>query len=188
MFFEFCFSSIFFFESNLCWKKKLKLTAPFSFHTIYTTFSIKKWWTAFHVAFVKINLFCNLSSFKTTSPCTLSYSQMESKRKKAKGQKHTKYTEKRKTACGLVSTKRKSSFVAFVENDGDDEDDKQNSSWSKLSVTWSVSTRCHALTIFENEAVMWLRHLLFIVRYRGKMLVGGPVAMSLQDFWTFCII
>ena len=90
----------------------------------------------------------------------------ENEEKKGKGQRHNKYTKKkRKTACGLVSTKRKSSFVAFVENDGDDEDDKQNSSWSKLSVTWSVSTRCHALTIFENEAVMWLRHLLFIVRF-----------------------
>ena len=62
MFFDFWDSSIFFFESNLCWKKKRKLT-PFSFHTIYTTFSIKKWWTAFNVAFVKINLFFNLSSF-----------------------------------------------------------------------------------------------------------------------------
>ena len=45
---------------------------------------------------------------------------MEAKRKKEKGQKHIKYTEKRKTACGLVSTK--ASFVAFVGNEGVDED------------------------------------------------------------------
>ena len=42
-------------------KKKRKLTAPFSFNT---TSSIKDWWIAFHVAFVKSNLFCNLSSMK----------------------------------------------------------------------------------------------------------------------------
>ena len=42
-------------------KKKRKLTAPFSFNT---TSSIKDWWIAFHVAFVKSNLFCNLSSLK----------------------------------------------------------------------------------------------------------------------------
>ena len=39
---------------------------------------------------------------------------------------HYKYTKKEKIACGLLSTKRKSSFVAFVENDDDDEDDNQN--------------------------------------------------------------
>ena len=42
-------------------KKKRKLTAPFSFNT---TSSIKDWWIAFHVAFVKSNLFCNLSFLK----------------------------------------------------------------------------------------------------------------------------
>ena len=159
MFFDFWDSSIFFFESNLCWKKKLKLTAPFSFHTIYTTFSIKKWWTAFHVAFVKINLFCSLSSFKTTSPFTRCYNQMESKRKKAKGQKHSKYKEKRKTACGLVSTK--ASFVAFVENEEVDEDDNHILNGSKLIVTWSESIRSDGLTIFENEAVIKFSPLAF---------------------------
>ena len=49
--------------------------------------------------------------------------------------------------------KAKSSFVAFVQNDGDDEDDNHILNGSKLSVTLSESTRCHGLTIFENEAV-----------------------------------
>ena len=40
--------------------------------------------------------------------------------KMIEGQKHTKYTEKRKTACGLVSIK--ASFVAFVGNEDVDED------------------------------------------------------------------
>ena len=51
---------------------------------------------------------------------------LKTKRRKGKEQRHTKYTTKRKTACGLVSTKQKSSSVAFVGNEGVDEDDKQN--------------------------------------------------------------
>ena len=54
----------------------------------------------------------------------------------------------------FVSTKQKSSPVAFVGNDGVDEDDNQNSIGSKLIVTWSLSTRSDGLTIFENEAVI----------------------------------
>ena len=84
---------------------------------------------------------------------------MESKRKKAKGQKHTKYTEKRKTACGLVSTK--ASFVAFVENEEVDEDDNHILNGSKLIVTWSESIRSDGLTIFENEAVIKFSPLAF---------------------------
>ena len=45
---------------------------------------------------------------------------MEAKRNVTKEQKRSKYTEKRKTACGLVSTK--ASFVAFVGNEAVDED------------------------------------------------------------------
>ena len=105
MFFDFWDSSIFFFESNLCWKKKRKLT-PFSFHTIYTTFSIKKWWTAFNVAFVKINLFCSLSSFKTTSSFTFEDFHMEAKRKK-KYDKSTLSTQKNvRPLVGLFQPKR----------------------------------------------------------------------------------
>ena len=85
----------------------------------------------------------------------------ENEEKKGMGQRHIKYTKKRKTACGLVSTKRKSSFVAFVENDGDDEDDNHIFNGSKLSVTLSESTRCHGLTIFENEAVIKFSPLAF---------------------------
>ena len=54
-----------------------------------------------------------------------------------KEETHYKYTKKGKIACGLLSRKRKSSFVAFVENDNDDEDDNQNLSGSKLILTWS---------------------------------------------------
>ena len=57
--------------------------------------------------------------------------------------------------------KAKSSFVAFVENDGDDEDDNHIFNGSKLSVTLSESTRCHGLTIFENEAVIKFSPLAF---------------------------
>ena len=49
--------------------------------------------------------------------------------------------------------KAKPSFVAFVKNESDDEDDNHILNGSKLSVTLSESTRCHGLTIFENEAV-----------------------------------
>ena len=84
---------------------------------------------------------------------------MESKRKKTKGQEHGKYTEKRKTACGLVSTK--ASFVAFVENEEVDEDDNHILNGSKLIVTWSESIRSDGLTIFENEAVIKFSPLAF---------------------------
>ena len=84
---------------------------------------------------------------------------MESNRKKGKGQKHSKYTEKRKTACGLVSTK--ASFVAFVENEEVDEDDNHILNGSKLIVTWSESIRSDGLTIFENEAVIKFSPLAF---------------------------
>ena len=90
---------------------------------------------------------------------------MESKRKKAKGQKHTKYTEKRKTACGLVSTK--ASFVAFVENEEVDEDDNHILNGSKLIVTWSESIRSDGLTIFENEAVIKFSPLAFYSKIYG---------------------
>ena len=57
--------------------------------------------------------------------------------------------------------KAKSSFVAFVQNDGDDEDDNHILNGSKLSVTLSESTRCHGLTIFENEGVIKFSPLAF---------------------------
>ena len=79
---------------------------------------------------------------------------MEAKRKKEKEQKHNNYTEKRKTACGLVSTKAKIVICCFVENEGVDEDDQQNLNGSKLIVTWSESIRSDGLTIFENEEVI----------------------------------
>ena len=79
---------------------------------------------------------------------------MEAKGKKEKGQKHIKYTEKRKTACGLVSTKAKIVICCFVENEGVDEDDQQNLNGSKLIVTWSESIKSNGLTIFLNEAVI----------------------------------
>ena len=36
--------------------------------------------------------------------------------KKEKEESHPKYTKKRKFVCGVVATKRKSSFVVFLEN------------------------------------------------------------------------
>ena len=36
--------------------------------------------------------------------------------KKEKEESHNKYTKKRKFVCGVVATKRKSSFVVFLEN------------------------------------------------------------------------
>ena len=95
---------------------------------------------------------------------------MESKRKKAKGQKHTKYTKKRKTACGLVSTK--ASFVAFVENEEVDEDDNHILNGSKLIVTWSESIRSDGLTIFENEAVIKFSPLAFYSKIFDKQNVS----------------
>ena len=90
--------------------------------------------------------------------------------------KGTLSTQKNVTPLvGLFQPKWKSSFVAFVKNEGVDEDDKQNWVGSKLIVTWSQSTRCHGLTIFENEAVMWLRHLLFIVRYFLNLVATFPL-------------
>ena len=62
--------------------------------------------------------------------------------------------------------KANSSFVAFVENDGDDEDDNHIFSGSKLSVTLSESTRCHGLTIFENEEVIKFSPLAFYSKIR----------------------
>ena len=98
-------------------KKKRKLT-PFSFHTIYTTFSIKKWWTAFNVAFVKINLFCSLSSFKTTSSFTNGDFHMKRRGKKKKD-KSTVSTQKNvRPLVGLFQPKRKSSFVALSKMRG----------------------------------------------------------------------
>ena len=66
--------------------------------------------------------------------------------------------------CGSVSTKRKSSSVDFVKNDEVDEDDNEKWFGSKLIGTLSVSIRSDETTISENEAVIWFRPLLFIVR------------------------
>ena len=54
---------------------------------------------------------------------------------------------------GLLFLSEKSSFVAFIKNEGVDEDNNQNLIGSKLIVTWSVSIRSDGLTIFENEVV-----------------------------------
>ena len=64
--------------------------------------------------------------------------------------------------------KAKSSFVAFVQNDGDDEDDNHILNGSKLSVTLSESTRCHGLTIFENEGVIKFSPLAFYSKISTK--------------------
>ena len=84
-------------------KKKRKLTAPFSFNT---TSSIKDWWIAFHVAFVKSNLFCNLSSLKNNFNKWHWRLSVERKGKDSKSQSHCKYTKQRKTVCGSTSTKQ----------------------------------------------------------------------------------
>ena len=55
---------------------------------------------------------------------------------------------------GLLFLSEKSSFVAFIKNEGVDGDDNQNLIGSKLIVTWSESIRSDGLTIFENEAVI----------------------------------
>jgi len=123
-------------------KKKRKLTAPFSFPTIYITFSIKNDFGIYNR--------------------TLSHG---SEQKRRDEQNHAKYTEKRKTACGLVSTKAKIFICCFCENEGVDEDDKQNLNGSKLIVTWSESIRSDGFTIFVNEEVIWYHVLLFIVRF-----------------------
>ena len=72
-----------------------------------------------------------------------------------------KYPKKTKDRLWACFNKAKSSFVAFVENDGDDEDDNHIFNGSKLNVTLSKSTRCHGLTIFENEAVIKFSPLAF---------------------------
>ena len=101
--FHFLFLNLIFVE-----KKKRKLTAPFSFNT---TSSIKDWWIAFHVAFVKSNLFCNLSSLKNNfNNCAVRLS-VERKGKKSESQSHSNYTKQLKTVCGSTSTKQKSSSV-----------------------------------------------------------------------------
>ena len=101
--FHFLFLNLIFVE-----KKKRKLTAPFSFNT---TSSIKDWWIAFHVAFVKSNLFCNLSSLKNNFNKWQQRLSVEKKGKKSKSQSHSKYTKHRKTVCGSTSTKQNLSFV-----------------------------------------------------------------------------
>ena len=63
--------------------------------------------------------------------------------------------------------KAKPSFVAFVKNESDDEDDNHILNGSKLSVTLSESTRCHGLTIFENEAVIKFSPLAFYSKIFG---------------------
>ena len=50
-------------------------------------------------------------------------------------------------------TQKKIVIVVFAENGGHDKNDNHILVGSKLIVTWSESTRCHGLTIFENEAV-----------------------------------
>ena len=107
---------------------------------------------------------------------------MESKRKKTKGQKHTKYTEKRKTACGLVSTK--ASFVAFVENEEVDEDDNHILNGSKLIVTWSESIRSDGLTIFENEAVIKFSPLAFYSKITRVKTCSEKLFESLESSHT----
>ena len=62
---------------------------------------------------------------------------------------------------GLLFLSEKSSFVAFIKNEGVDGDDNQNLIGSKLIVTWSESIRSDGLTIFENEAVIKLSLLAF---------------------------
>ena len=106
---------------------------------------------------------------------------MESKRKKAKGQKHSKYTEKRKTACGLVSTK--ASFVAFVENEEVDEDDNHILNGSKLIVTWSESIRSDELTIFENEAVIKFSPLAFYSKIFFKKIRYGEKYFAQASYY-----
>ena len=55
---------------------------------------------------------------------------------------------------GLLFLSEKSSFVAFIKNEGVDEDNNQNWFGSKLIVTWPGSIKSDGLTIFENEAVI----------------------------------
>ena len=77
--------------------------------------------------------------------------------------------------------KAKSSFVAFVQNDGDDEDDNHILNGSKLSVTLSESTRCHGLTIFENEAVIKFSPLAFYSKISNY--ASSLNAEYLQEFY-----
>ena len=81
--------------------------------------------------------------------------------KKGKGEKDLKYTKKTKDRLWACFNKAKPSFVAFVKNESDDEDDNHILNGSKLSVTLSENTRCHGLTIFENEAVIKFSPLAF---------------------------
>ena len=49
--------------------------------------------------------------------------------------------------------KKNRQIVVFFENGGGHKNDNHILVGNKLIVTWSESTRCHGLTIFENEAV-----------------------------------
>ena len=81
--------------------------------------------------------------------------------RKREREKRTLSTQKTRVRLWACFNKAKPSFVAFVKNESDDEDDNHILNGSKLSVTLSESTRCHGLTFFENEAVIKFSPLAF---------------------------
>ena len=81
--------------------------------------------------------------------------------RKKEREKRTLSTQKNERP--LVGLFQQSEIVicCFVKNESDDEDNNHILNGSKLSVTLSESTRCHGLTIFENEAVIKFSPLAF---------------------------
>ena len=81
---------------------------------------------------------------------------------------------------GLFQPKWKSSFVAFVKNEGVDEDNNQNLIGSKLIVTCSVSIKCDGLTIFENETFITYRVRSPLSRF--SVCFEGPFSLLLRNW------
>ena len=90
-----------------------------------------------------------------------------------------------------ICQKKKSWFVAFFGNGDDDKNDNHISSGSKLIATWSENTRCHGLTIFENERLIQISWSSFYSKIQnvrkffsnvfGKFWKSSP-GSSVQDF------
>ena len=117
--------------------------------------------------------------------------------RKRERKKRTLSTPKNERPLVGLFQQSKIVICCFVQNDGDDEDDNHILNGSKLSVTLSESTRCHGLTIFENEAVIKFSPLAFYSKMSlqitppclfGKVVEGGLSVGNCTDMdllWLF---